>query len=174
VRFSKPLSLYYCAASVDLKPRILTYRSFAKEATRIVFKGYLSKTSEGKILYYRHSAFRPRFRYYEGAWYLEITPTYYFTWDGHRPDRYHEERLAKMKRLERNGAVLGQVLMWAAYLGAHASMFGPPASVMTFGELMAFDCDVGIDDHEWLARDTEYRPDSEDGETELPLFAYEN
>jgi hypothetical protein len=34
-------------------------------------------------------------------WYLEITPTYHFTRDGHEPDRFAAEHRSGIKRIER-------------------------------------------------------------------------
>ena len=45
-------------------------------------------------------------------WFLIVDPTYYFTKDGFQPHRFPEALLAGKKRLERNAAVRGQVMMW--------------------------------------------------------------
>jgi hypothetical protein len=41
-----------------------------------------------------------------------IDPTFYFTRNGFQPHRFPEALLAGKKRLERNAAVRGQVMMW--------------------------------------------------------------
>jgi hypothetical protein len=47
-----------------------------------------------------------------------IDPTFYFTRDGFQPHRYAEALLSGKKRLERNAAVRGQVIMWQHLLVA--------------------------------------------------------
>ena len=63
-----------------------------------------------------HGISRGQFRFLEGQWYLELTPTYRFTRDGHALERFHEDRLKGIKRIEGNRAVLSSVLFWADYL----------------------------------------------------------
>src|SRR5690606_29622617 len=70
----------------------------------------------GSISYVRHSAFSGRFCRQFDDWYLSIEPTYVFTRDGIRPDRFAGERISKLKRLENNAAVRGQFVMWRSLL----------------------------------------------------------
>jgi hypothetical protein len=101
-------------------------------------------------------AFRGQFRLLEEQWYLELTPTYRFTTDGYTLDRFHEDRLKGIKRIEGNRAVLSTVLFWADYLKRKESLFGGNTPLV-FGDLLTFTCEVGIIDPEWLSED----PDSE-------------
>ncbi len=84
-----------------------------------------------------------------GTWYLEITPTYHFTWNGRDLDSFHEERLAGIKRLERNPAVLALVLMWATYLSRPDDLYAR-YPYLSFGELATLEAGFGIDDSAWL------------------------
>lgn len=118
-----------------------------------MFRGYPKKGKPKEIAYYRHSAFEGWFKRFGDDWYLEITPTYYFTWDGRRPDRFYEERLKKIKEQEKNPAVRGQVVMWAEYLSRDGNLFEPQYPLLGFGELMRFEVEAGLDDAAWLERD---------------------
>jgi hypothetical protein len=60
----------------------------------------------------RHHAANFRFERLADEWFLIVDPTFYFTKDGFQPHRFPEALLAGKKRLERNAAVRGQVIMW--------------------------------------------------------------
>jgi len=45
-------------------------------------------------------------------WLLSVTPTFVFTWDGIRPDRFAAGRLTGKKQREYNSSLLGQFIMW--------------------------------------------------------------
>jgi hypothetical protein len=145
-------------------PRKVQYRSLKRTSSISVMSAYRFDNAEGRRFYwYRHLAFGGQFRFFDGHWYLEITPTYRFTSDGYNLDRFHEERLSGIKRIEGNRAVLSAVLFWADRLRPKTSMFDAKAPLLQFGELATFNCDVGIADSEWLADDPEF----EDGNASL-------
>jgi hypothetical protein len=131
------------------------YESLAKWSSRTVFKGYRSKTDTQRISYYRHMAFSGQFRRYAGQWFLEVTPTYHYTADGLRQDRWSAERLAGIKKLERNPAILHQVLFWAKYLRGPrmGSLFGKDCDLLRFGELVCLGADSGVPDADWLPKE---------------------
>lgn len=153
LRYSKDLDCYYFEATNDLSEFKLGYQSIINETSRTVFRGYPKKNKPGEIAFYRHSAFQSRFKRFGDNWYLEITPTYYFTWDGRRRDGFYEERLKKIKEQEKNPAVRGQVVMWAEYLSRNGNLFEPQYPLLGFGELMRFEVEAGVDDAAWLERD---------------------
>jgi hypothetical protein len=146
LRHSRKHECYYFEATEDLRPRTVTYQSVTNKTTRTVFRGYPKPISPK---YYRHSAFAGRFQMYEENWFLEITPTYYFTWDGYKPDRFYEDRIKGIKRLESNAAVLGQVIMWAEYL-SRKGFITDSYPLLEFDRLEAFEIGNGIDEKAWL------------------------
>ncbi|HEU4587259.1 MAG TPA: DUF4365 domain-containing protein, partial [Gemmatimonadales bacterium] len=153
---SRDEEYYYFPATTDLSPRKISYASLRRGADRTVFQRYATKKAEQAAReYYRHSAFLGQFRRYDDAWYLEITPTYHFTYDGHRPLRFPGSKRKGIKALEKNPTVLGQVVMWADLLRDERdglTLFPSPTYPhLTFGELAAFEVDVGINDDAWLA-----------------------
>ena len=153
VKYDNKLNLFYFRATKDLRPKRVRYPSFKEETSRFVFRGYQKKGDPNTILNYRHSAFKRRFVRHDGQWYLEITPTYYFTWDGKQIDEFYENKLKKMKILERNLAVIGQVFMWAHYLNRKNLL--TPDNFLVFHELVTFDFDFGIPDQDWLPKEDE-------------------
>ena len=150
---------YFYGAASDLSEREIAYTSVKQPAKRSVFKKYTSKSG---FEYYRHSAFESQFRRYDGEWFLVITPTYNFTQDGYRPLLYYESKLKGIKALEKNAAVLSQVVFFASILtdpGQDLFSDAPEYPFIGFGELKSFTIDVGVDDTAWLP--------SEEEETEI-------
>ena len=138
-------------------PRKMPYQSLKRRSKISVVSAFSTITSDDrKFEWFRHLAFRGQFRFLDGTWYLEITPTYRFTRDGHILDRFHSDRLKGIKRLEGNRAVLSSILFWADYLRPRTSLFDTTVTPLQFGELVKFECDVGIVDQQWLSKDPEY------------------
>ena len=124
---------------------------------------FSSTAKDGRVFEWRrHMAFRGQFRLLDGRWCLEITPTYRFTRDGFELERFHEDRLKGIKRLEGNRAVLSCVLFWADYLKPKTNLFVTEAPPIRFGDLLTFESPVGINDKQWLSADPEFGKEAED------------
>jgi hypothetical protein len=170
--------MYYFAPTRDLGPRIIPYRSIKETTKRTVFSAYQYKKGDrlGEVAYYRHSAFLGEFRRFDADWYLEITPTYLFTSDGRKRHPFYESKLKGIKAVEKNGTVLGQVVMWSALLRGrdedHAGFFtAPPYPHLGFGQLATFQLPVGIDDTSWLPNEEKLAAASvAQTADDLPLF----
>lgn len=146
--------------SRDLSPR--KFRSGTGKRTRTVFNTYLNKTDSRKVAYYRHDAFSRRFVRFDQSWFLEIVPTYHYTYDGDRESHYAAEYLRKIKARERNAAVRDQVRMWARYLRGEETLLDRGSWLLEFGKLLSFEIESGIDDSAWKA------PRAIDSESEHP------
>ncbi|GGG87375.1 5'-methylthioadenosine/S-adenosylhomocysteine nucleosidase family protein [Edaphobacter dinghuensis] len=119
VRYFKDQDVYAFLGWPDEPERSLKYQNLRVRSTVTVVAHYDRTAKNGKAYHYqRHSAFQGRFRLLGGNWYLEITPTYRFTYDGKSLSRYHESLLSGIKRFERNRSVLSQLLLWQAVLRA--------------------------------------------------------
>jgi hypothetical protein len=153
VRYHKENDYFHFTATEGLSKREVAYKSLVQNTSREVFRAYPKKNDANQIGYCRHSAFIGRFLNVDGSWYLEITPTYHFTHEGRRQHRYHQDLLKRIKEIERNPAVLGQVVMWADYIRGKQNLFTKPYPFLTFGSLMCFDTDTGLDDDLWLHRE---------------------
>lgn len=166
------LAYYYFPATPALRTRKVTYQSIQNKVSREVFKQYAKKSDSSKRAYCRHSAFKGFFLRVAGQWYLEITPTYHFTVDGHTEDRYREERLKGIKRLERNPAVLGQLMMWAAVLARPiGDLFGHEYPYLAFGGLETVEANMGIPDDVWYgAEEGSERTSMEAADNQPELF----
>ena len=109
----------------------------------------------------------------DSIWFLEITPTYFFTKDGFTRDKYDQDHLSGIKRLEKNSAVLGQLIMWAEYLGSspQRNLLVKQYPFLVFDKLEEFEIDVGINDSLWLGNeDAEHSTLPKDSLDDLPLF----
>ena len=137
----------------DDEPRRLKYPNLRARSTMTVVAHYESTGADAKTYsYLRHNAFQGRFRLLGDAWYLEITPTYRFTYNGKDLERRHEKRLAGIKRLERNRSVLSQLLLWQAMLRAP----WPRADrerLLDFGPLVSFRFNSEVDESSLTALD---------------------
>ena len=148
----------------------VSYKSLKRESSTLTAVRVQEKKVGDRIFtWLRHMAFRGQFRRLDGSWFLEITPTYRFTWDGIRLDRFHEERLKTIKRYEGNRAVLSTLLFWAHTLGTrNDDLFGSARPQLVFGDLLKLGCEVGIDDKRWSAADPRPPRDGAD-DTQLLL-----
>lgn len=136
-----------------LRPRSVTVKSLVKSARTEAFKPVFTKA--GKFSYYRHHAFRPEFHRFERRWFLEITPTYHYTWDGYHVTHFYEDAVSKIKKIERSGAVFRQVLFWSRILQDSKTGLlerrGYP--FLRFGDLLEYATDYGIREELWLNRE---------------------
>jgi hypothetical protein len=113
---------------------------------RTVFGPHFSKTDDERVTYYHHAALKPRFRRIGDAWYCQLVVDYCFTRDGRTEVSFADGLLAGIKRLDRHPAVLGWTLMWERYLQGDLLTSD---TMLTFGSLLAFEVDRGIDDNWW-------------------------
>lgn len=120
---------------------------------RLVFKGYYQRKDDPtRPQYYRHAALRPHFSLIAGDWFCELLPDYFYSDDGYREFAFADKSLAKMKRIEKNAARLGETLMWASFLQGETTpdlFYTEPDRVLDFGPLVTFDVDRGITDKDW-------------------------
>ena len=127
--FEKQHRTFYFPAQPPKIKRAYSYPSLKKHTSAQVVQVY-RKDGDGVINFVRHHAFKPRFWRVEDEWLMSVTPTYHFTWDGVRPDRFASDRLAGKKQREHNSALSGQLAMWKHLLidGVHeeeADLFPP-------------------------------------------------
>lgn len=151
--------LLYFAPTPEKIIRSITTKSLLEESSHEVVSAYGRDSETGRPRYYRHHAFKWKYYRLENNWYLEITPTYFYTTDGQTLYWNHENLLKGMKRMETNAAVLGQVLMWADYLRQHGGMFALRYEFLKLEDLVEFKVNFGIDDEAWKKNETQPDPD---------------
>jgi hypothetical protein len=137
---------FYFRATRDLSDRRVATNS--KSKGRTVFTGYENKRKPGEIAEYRHYAAGISFVKTDEGWAAQLTPTYHYTFDGHRELPWAADRLSGIKQRERNQAVAALVRFWARYLGRPSSL-GEAPRPLAFGELHVLHVDRGIDESTW-------------------------
>ena len=161
---------YYFPATKGLKTQEVSYYGSKKRVSREVFRQYNKKSDPSQRAYCRHSAFKGQFLRLSAEWYLEITPTYHFTWDGYKRDMFRAERLQGIKRLDRNPAVLGQVRMWAVYLSRPQDLLSSNYPFLRFGQLATVDINASLPDDVWYKSEEKDASAKENTENQLRLF----
>lgn len=175
VRFYKKGGYYYFQASGDLEPMKVSYtRRDGVVGAHTVFNRYGSKKGDVISEFFRHAAFSGRFVFYEPQWYLQITPTYHYTWNGRRPYPGARKLLAGAKRLERNDRVRSQVMVWADFI-ARSGPLVAGTDCIKFGSLLQYSFPYGIKDAQWLKHEAQDDGAEENGANasdpdELTLF----
>jgi hypothetical protein len=138
----------YCGIDRGAEKREVRCPALQNEGTRALVNWYPSK-KEG-YGFYRHHALIPRFLRLDGVWYLEVTPTYFFSTDGFTRYRFSEDSLAGIKRLEKHRSVLGHLLMWKWLFCDKALVFDRKYDDLELAEPLTFKVTGGIDDAAWL------------------------
>jgi hypothetical protein len=108
--------LFYFHAMGINKPRSYRYASIVKDTSAKVVSYYPNRKFPDKPGFVRHHAARFRFERLGDEWFIVIDPTFYFSRNGFTPHPFPGALLAGKKRLERNAAVRGQVIMWQSLL----------------------------------------------------------
>lgn len=149
VEFHSKMEIYFFRLPAGFKFWKVFYRSIQKNTSRKAVEYYPNKKDPARPGYYRHLAFAAQFLFIEGKWYLELTPTYYYTRNGTIRMANYEALLSGIKTKERNSAVLGQTFFLGEYLSLQPELFRRDTGLQ-FGGLVTFDAEVGVNDEAWL------------------------
>jgi len=176
IRYSPHEECFLFCGTLRSAPISRGYRSARRKSSMKVVARYkwTSKRTGETTEWLRHLAFRHQFRLWDGRWYLEVTPTYVFTSDGMLLDRFNEDRLKGIKKLEGNRAVLSTLLFWADFLGSKDDLLHSQDSrPLKFGKLVEVQVPVGIVDKAWSAQDQDAIAQSQEGPDEATGAAHE-
>ena len=165
--YNRKQNLFYFIAHNTNVERSYKYNSLRNKTSATVVKKY---SRNGVLEYVRHHAFLPRFWKMFEKWFMSITPTYHFTQDGLRPDKYAGVRLSQKKKLEFNSAIRGQFIMWSHLLtnnDGHSSLFGvdssKPPDLLQFKVVTPLRLSRGVPDELWRATDANESVDTTQG-----------
>ena len=131
--FSKQMKCYLFRVQPETRVAHLKVRAIKMEASRMIYKAIPNKLSEDPdaIQHWQHEAFRYRFQRFGSTWYFVVIPFWAFTADGiESPSRWQKTSSANMRKPEKNRAVLGHVMFWAAVLGRDADLLRPAPKLM--------------------------------------------
>lgn len=167
--YNREQKAFYFPAVPGAIERSYPYKSLKQRTSADVVKKY---EKDGKLKYVRHHAFEPRFWRIGDQWLLSVTPTFVFTWDGFRPDKFASGRLAGKKQREFNSALVGQFAMWK-YLLTGADEDGDidplfplqtgKERILRFSPLETLSLPRGVPDDLWRASEPEPMPDNGQG-----------
>lgn len=145
--------LFY-APTPNLSDKIVMAKSLVQFRGKKVFGAHYSKDGE-KFLYYRHHALRFDFVRYDDQWYLEIAPTFHYTWNGYKVPHYYEDLVNGLKRMHKNNAVFLLVIFWTRVLQNQTSDSEHQADYpyLKFGELLSFPFQYGVYDELWMNKE---------------------
>jgi len=165
MRYWPQCECFAFTGTLENAPVKIRYRALTRDSTMTVVAKYTKKRNrDGHVFtWLRHLGFRRQFRLLDGRWFLEITPTYLFTWDGLRLYRFHQERLRTIKRIEGNRAVLSSILVLAGFLARSDDLLPEKGrQSLVFGGLEDVTLPFGVDDWAWSGEGTQGdEPDSD-------------
>ncbi len=116
IAYDKDTRAFHFRAPDPLVPREYRYRSLKEMTSATVVQLYPDRKKPDRLNNVRHHAFAPRFERIGDDWFISITPTFFFSENGSRCHRFASTLLAGKKRLDRNGSVRGQVMLWRHFL----------------------------------------------------------
>jgi hypothetical protein len=96
--------LFFYAPLQGSDERVIAWQD-EKTASRTVFKRTMKNNKPDEVLTCKHLAFYVDFPLIENVWYMAITPTWYFTCDGYRPDPFGAKRISWLKGQENDQQV---------------------------------------------------------------------
>ena len=142
-------------ATRDLRQRVIEAGIGQPDET--VFGAHYARNGSGRVSYYRHAALKPAFRRLNERWFCQLEADHCFTSDGIQESPLADKLIARTK--QHHPAVRDWTRLWESYLKG-----GQPVgnSRITFGFLLTFDADRGIDDSWWgpeLDADSEHDDD---------------
>ncbi len=115
-----------------------------KRSERRVYKVIQQKKDPTKVAHHQHLSFDLSFIRFEDAWYAEIVPSWYYSFNGYRRSNWHEDLLSKQKRQEHNSTVRDQV-RFVAYFLASLTEDGVGTSEIRYQSLIQFETNQGTE-----------------------------
>lgn len=155
--------LFHFRAIEANRSRGYRYVANVNETSARVVSAYANKKNPNGQGYVRHHAAGFRFERLSDEWFLVVDPTFYFTKDGFQPHRFPEALLAGKKRLERNAAIRGQVIMWQHLLvesgKVSAGLFDgdKPEPILHFEDLPLIQLPQAVPESSWIRTDPRAR-----------------
>lgn len=149
-RYNKQDDCYYYRGNERMQKARVKAAALTRETHKTFFQVYHDKNEPKKVIGCRHTAFRSKFHFYDERWFLEVTPTYFYTSDGwHRKRNSHQLRQG-IKLIEKQKAVFAQVLALSDLLSRRrADLFTQEYPHLACNPVDQFPIAVGIDDGVW-------------------------
>ena len=107
-----------------------------RNAIRRVYEVRHQKKDPTKVAHHQHFSFDLTFAKLGEAWYAQIVPSWYYSYDGFRRSNWHDDLLSQQKRLELNLSVRNAVRFVAYFLATDG---GDGDGGLRFRSLLEFD-----------------------------------
>lgn len=165
IAYDKDTRAFHFRPPDPLVPREYRYRSLKEMTLATVVQLYPDRKKPDRLNNVRHHAFAPRFERIGDDWFVSITPTFFFSENGSRCHRFASTLLAGKKRLDRNGSVRGQVMLWRHFLANNdagedcsPSLFNlqpadSPGPLLAFETLEPVIMEVAVPEDAWATTD---------------------
>lgn len=109
-----------------------------RASIRRVYEVKYQKKDPSKVAHHQHLSFELTFSKLDGAWYAQIVPSWYYSYNGFTQSNWHDDLLSQQKRLEHNSSVRNTVRFIAYYLSGLSSAAGAEDG-LRFLSLIEFD-----------------------------------
>jgi hypothetical protein len=165
IAYDKDTRAFHFRPPDPLVPREYRYRSLKEMTSATVVQLYPDRKKPDRLNNVRHHAFAPRFERIGDDWFVSITPTFFFSENGSRCHRCASTLLAGKTRLDRNGSVRGQVMLWRHFLANNdagkdcsPSLFNleptdNPGPLLAFETLEPVIMEVAVPEDAWATTD---------------------
>lgn len=87
-----------------------------KTAARRVYEIKYNKKDPSKVAHHQHLSFELAFTKLADLWFVQIVPSWYYSWNGYKQSNWHDQLLSQQKRLEHNSTVKNMVRFVAFFL----------------------------------------------------------
>ncbi len=144
-----------------------------RSSERDVFVKKWRKDEPDKVDFCKHLAFSAQFRRVSDNWYLIVKPDWHFSFDGYKRHFKSDDKVAWLKRQERNPHILNHLRFITHFLsykeppGLFDETYNYP--FLTFGELQTFSNSPPLDDKLWLGHEEKEVREKLDP-NQMPLF----
>jgi hypothetical protein len=107
-----------------------------KSSKRRVYERKYQTKDPSKVAFFKHLSFDISFLDVDEQWYATISPSWFYTRNLYKRNRFHDDLLSKQKRLEHNHSIRDQVRFIGYFLANNRS----ETDLISFGELVEFQC----------------------------------
>lgn len=122
-----------------------------KESSRAVLEKLMKTDSPHEVWYYKHRAFKARFKHISGKWFLLVLPDWFFSYDGFRKSRFHADDLKWLKRKANTGIVFTDFRFIHFFLKnrGNALLRGKNRQFLQYGTYVTFENAPFLYDEAW-------------------------
>ena len=106
-----------------------------KKAVRTVYEIKQQTKDPTKVAHHKHHSFDLTFTQIGAVWYAQVTPNWYYSYNGYKRSRWHEDLLATQKKREFNLTVRNMTRFTAYFL---STLTTEASSELQFGSLVEF------------------------------------